>query len=143
MPSAAFPDDVSEAGERRRLQDPRRVRARWWWNARAVSDATDSLLSRLAGKLESSGYTVLPRTNDNEMDVIRDGHRLCLVFSEKELQRSLWDGQEDALIVWGPGVTVEESQARFMTIHLDESLETAVDENIDGRWRYSRGFFRR
>ena len=108
-----------------------------------MSDATDSLLSRLAGKLESSGYTVLPRTNDNEMDVIRDGHRLCLVFSEKELQRSLWDGQEDALIVWGPGVTVEESQARFMTIHLDESLETAVDENIDGRWRYSRGFFRR
>ena len=108
-----------------------------------MSDATDSLLSRFAGKLESSGYVVLPRTNDHEVDVIKDGHRLCLVFSEKEPQSSLRDGHEDALIVWGPGVTVEESLARFMTIHLDESLETTIEESIDGRWRYTRGFFRR
>jgi hypothetical protein len=45
------------------------------------------------------------------------------------------------LIVWGPGVTVEESLARFMTIHLDESLATTTDENIDGRWRYTGSFF--
>ena len=108
-----------------------------------MRDATDSLLSRFAGKLESSGYIVLPRTHDDEVDVIKDGHRLCLVFSEKELQRSLRDGHADALVVWGPGVTVEESLARFVTIHLDESLATTTDENIDGRLRYTRGFFRR
>lgn len=106
-----------------------------------MSDATDSLLARFASKLESSGFVVLPRTNDDEVDVIKDGHRLCLHFSEKELQRSLQDGHEDALIVWGPEVTVEESLARFMTIHLEESLATAPDESVDGRWTYTRGFF--
>jgi hypothetical protein len=63
------------------------------------------------------------------------------VFSTRQLERSLRTGQETALIVWGPGVTVEESLARLMTIHLDESLATTTDENIDGRWRYTGSFF--
>ena len=107
----------------------------------AVSEATGSLLSRFAGKLESSGYVVMSGTEDDELSVAKDGHRFQLLFSTSQLERSLRDGQEDALIVWGPGVTVEESLARFMTIHLDESLATATDANIDGRWRYTGSFF--
>ena len=106
-----------------------------------MSEATESLLARFAGKLEATGYVVMPGTNDDELAVAKDGHRLSLLFSKRELERSLRTGQEDALIVWGPGVTVEESLARFMTVHLDESLATTTDENIDGQWRYTGGFF--
>jgi hypothetical protein len=108
-----------------------------------VSDATNSLLFRFAGKLESSGYVVTPGTQDDELVVAKDGHHLVLLFSKTQLERELRTGEEDAQIVWGPGVTVEESLARFMTIHLDESLATTTDHNIDGRWRYTGSFFAR
>jgi hypothetical protein len=106
-----------------------------------VSEATNSVLAKFASKLSATGYVVMPRTNDDELVVAKDGHQLLLLFSVRELERSLRTGQEAALIVWGPGVTVEESLARFMTIHLDESLATTTDENIDGRWRYTGSFF--
>lgn len=106
-----------------------------------MSETTDSLLALFAGKLESMGYVVTPGTSDDELEVAKDGHRLVLLFPTWQLERSLRTGEEGALIVWGPGVTVEESLARFMTIHLDESLATTTDENIDGRWRYTGSFF--
>ncbi|KGN41891.1 hypothetical protein N801_04195 [Knoellia aerolata DSM 18566] len=40
-------------------------------------------------------------------------------------------------------MALEESRARLMPIHLDASLETTTDEDTDGRWSYTRGFFRR
>lgn len=115
--------------------------ARSRWDARAVSEATDSLLLRFAGKLESSGYVVTPGAKDDELAIAKDGHHLVLLFSTTQLERELRTGEEDALIVWGPGVTVEESLARFMTIHLDESLATTTAEHIDGRWRHTGSFF--
>lgn len=106
-----------------------------------MSEGTNSLLSRFARKLESSGYVVTPGTKDDELAIAKGGHHLVLHFSATQLERELHTGEEDALIVWGPGVTVEESLARFMMIHLDESLATTTDDNIDGRWRYTGSFF--
>ena len=66
-----------------------------------MSEATDSVLAKFASKLEATGHVVLPGTNDDELVVAKDGHRLVLIFSMRELERSLRTGQEAALIVWG------------------------------------------
>lgn len=41
---------------------------------------------------------------------------------------------------WGPGVDRVESAARFMTVHLDESLATR-EPHVSGHWTYRTGFF--
>ena len=109
-----------------------------------MSEATDDVLRRFAAKLTMSGHEVGPlQPGQVEVHVIRHGQALDLVFSESELDRLLDDGAEDAVALWGPSVSVEESVARLMTIHLDESLDTATDADVGGRWLYDGGFFRR
>lgn len=67
--------------------------------------------------------------------VSTDGTELWLYFDERSLLELLTVAGEDGPDVWGEPLSDEESAARFLTIHLDESLDTS-ELPLPQRWRY-------
>jgi hypothetical protein len=53
------------------------------------------------------------------------------------------EGDELTGDLWAPSVATEESVARLMTTHLEESLQVPADDRLEGSWVYSGGSFER
>ena len=72
---------------------------------------------------------------------IRHGEQVArLHFDETELLAFLPQAGRDAADVWGSPLSDEEAAARFLSIHLDESLATR-EPHESGWWTYRCGGF--
>jgi hypothetical protein len=71
---------------------------------------------------------------------LRDGQSVQLHFNETELLRLLEGAGLDARAVWGEPLPDEEAAARFLIVHLEESLATQ-EAHPSGWWEYEHGFF--
>lgn len=102
-----------------------------------MEDEVDELLGLFAVKIADQ-YDFVEADPQRGVIVVREGatdHRLH--FDPEALAGTLADHDPG---FWGPGVDPVESVARFMTVHLDESLATRVP-HASGRWTYRTGFF--
>ncbi|MDT0276375.1 hypothetical protein [Blastococcus goldschmidtiae] len=70
----------------------------------------------------------------------RSGQRARLHFHEAELLRLLGGAGADGTEVWGQPLSDEEAAARFLTIHLEESIATR-ESHPSGWWEYEHGRF--
>ena len=100
-------------------------------------DEVDALLGLFATKITDL-YDVLDCSPRQGIIVIRQGDTVHLLHFDREALAQDLDTDEPGF--WGPGVDRVESVARFMTLHLDESLATR-GPHASGRWTYSGGFF--
>lgn len=104
----------------------------------------DALVLLFAEKLRIDGMlTQPPASGDRRLVVQHRGHQLDVLLPEGALRKLLADGDELAADLWGPNVSAMEAAARILTVHLDESLDTAPEGSLEGTWTYDGGFFTR
>ncbi|MCZ2811240.1 hypothetical protein O2W15_07290 [Modestobacter sp. VKM Ac-2979] len=86
-------------------------------------------------KLDSQGTPVSRGADRDEVVVVVDGrtHRLWIDPGRVHVD-------EDAELLWGPGVSAVESTARLMLVHWDESL-AAREPHPTGWWTHQGGGF--
>jgi hypothetical protein len=82
---------------------------------------------------------------DSEQGVVelklRDGQAVRLHFDETWLVHLLERAGTDGTEVWGEPLSDEEGAARFLIVHLEESLATQ-EAHPSGWWEYEDGFFK-
>ena len=101
-----------------------------------------SVLKLLAEKESSDGHAEVTglRPEDGIVE-LRHGDTLArLHFDEAVMLAFIADAGEVAEEVWGYPLADEEAAARFLTIHLDESLATR-EPHESGWWSYRLGGF--
>ena len=102
-----------------------------------AEDEVDALLRRFATKVIDP-YELVDADPQRGVVVVRHGATVhSLHFDRDELARALADDDPG---FWGPGVDRVESVARFLAVHLDESLATR-EPDASGRWTYREGGF--
>jgi uncharacterized protein YqjF (DUF2071 family) len=69
------------------------------------------------------------------VELERQGERVRLRFTQEELLRLLRDAVAESAHVWGEAVSDEESAARWLTVYLEESIETQ-EADPTGWWVY-------
>ena len=100
-----------------------------------AEDEVDALLGRFAAKV-TDPYELVDTDLQRGVVVVRCGTTVhSLHVDRDELARALADDDPG---FWGPGVDRVESVARFMAVHLDESLGTREPDE-SGRWTYREG----
>ncbi len=106
-------------------------------DARAVT-----VLRLLAEKESSDGHAEVTefRPEDGIVELRHGTMRAHLHFDEAELLAFLALAGQDAAEVWGYPMSDEEAAARFLTIHLDESLATR-EPHESGWWTWRPGRF--
>ncbi len=73
---------------------------------------------------------------------LRDGQAVRLHFDETQLVHLLEEaGTDGTEVVWGEPLSDEETAARLLIVHLEESLATQ-EAHPSGWWEYEDGFFR-
>ena len=106
----------------------------------AVDDAdVDDLLRLFVDKLRSDGEVLDLDLRPAAVVFVQDGTEHRLHLPRPVLAALLEDSGDDAGL-WGPGVSARESAARFLCLHLDESLDTRQAHD-SGWWSYARGGF--
>jgi hypothetical protein len=100
------------------------------------------VLRLFAEKESSDGVAEVTDLRPEEGIVeLRHGDTLArLHFDEAEMLAFLRTAGEDAEGAWGLPLSDEEAAARFLTIHLDESLATR-EPHESGWWTYRAGGF--
>ncbi|WP_369252954.1 hypothetical protein [Geodermatophilus amargosae] len=71
---------------------------------------------------------------------LRDGQTVRLHFDETQLVHLLDGAAADGTEAWGEPLSDEEAAARFLTVHLGESLATQ-EGHPSGWWEYEDGSF--
>ena len=106
-----------------------------------MDEAVDRLLELFASKV-AGHHPVLEADPRRGRVVLQDGARVHrLEFDRQVLAEELAGHDDDAAQeFWGRGVDQVESLARFLTIHLDESLATR-EPHPSGRWMHRSGGF--
>lgn len=104
----------------------------------------DDLVSRFVEKLRADGSPVQPVAGaPRRLFLEYRGELLTIVLPEGELASLLAEGPGLARDLWGAKISASEAAARLMTVHLQESLETAPDGVVAGTWTYDGAFFTR
>jgi hypothetical protein len=103
-----------------------------------VDARADDLLRRFAAA-EGGELTGLSPT-DGDVEVTRAGRTARLHFDGVELTRLLRGAGRSGTEAWGEPLTDEEAAARFLSLHLAESLATR-EAHPTGWWEYRGGGF--
>jgi hypothetical protein len=99
-----------------------------------------AVLRLFAEKVSTEDEVTDLRPEEGIVGVRHRGSVARLHFDEAELLAFIAEAGEDAEEVWGSPLSGEESAARFLSIHLDESLATR-EPHASGWWSYRAGFF--
>jgi hypothetical protein len=91
-------------------------------------------------ELQETVRGFLPEKGVVELE-LRDGQTVRLHFDETHLVRLLDGAGADGTEAWGEPLSDEEAAARFLTVHLAESLATQ-EAHPSRWWEYENGFFR-
>jgi hypothetical protein len=106
-------------------------------DARAV--AALRLLAEMASRDEQAQVTEL-RPEEGVLGIRHAARTARLHFEEAELLALLGIAGDDAEDAWGERLPDEVAAARFLSIHLDESLATQ-EPHESGWWTYRPGRF--
>ena len=100
------------------------------------------VLELLAQKESSDGHAEVTELRpENGIVVLRHGDSLArLHFDEAVMLAFIAEAGRDTEEVWGSALPDEEAAARFLSIHLDESLATR-EPHESGWWTYRPGGF--
>jgi hypothetical protein len=101
-----------------------------------------AVLRLFAEKESTDGHAEVTdlRPEEGVVELRHGDVRARLQFDEAEMLVFLRSAGDSAEEVWGRPLSAEESAARFMTIHLDESLATR-EPHETGWWTYRGGGF--
>ena len=101
-----------------------------------------AVLRLLAEKESSDGHAEVTGLQPEDGIVeLRHGETLArLHFDEADMVAFITEAGQEAEAAWGHPLSDEEAAARFLTIHLDESLATR-EPSESGWWTYRAGAF--
>lgn len=89
--------------------------------------------------IEETVTRFAPEDGVVELELV-NGQPARLHFEGPELLSLLEEAGEDGSAAWGEGLSDEEAAARFLTVHLQESLATR-EPHPSGWWSYEPGGF--
>ena len=95
-------------------------------------EVVDLFVRELAG--EGTRVSRGPGRDEVVVEAAGRAHRLWIDSATPD------GSDEDAELLWGPGVSAVESAARLMLVHWDESLATR-EPHPTGWWTYRSGTF--